>query len=341
MNWDRGFASQPVWLELVGSKHSAQFCQPAVMPLSASCPSTRLHLIPSSPRPPVPRQHLLRQVGVILFVVVPRDLAVAAEEAGPPHLAVLPVPAWVGRGRANRGSLPHGNATSVASSLRTQRQTSQKSCMCPNLTVAAPASLLQQLQVHLAQVQRAAVLPLPAAVRPEAVFGHHAPLQLAFEVHLAAGTVPHCAGCSDRRRQRSEDRLIPIGRDIDWHRYLQAGAACTGLAATGPWHAWKGALLCTRCHAKPANGIEVPLPTFDGVGLDVHHQLLAGQLLGHPQRQDLQRGGGSYAERLIGEHAGSGSETASSSRLRDAQHHPVARSGAPALHHPALGKLYC
>ena len=103
MNGDRGCFSA----SLVGSRRSARFCL-ASYHATQRC---KLHLLPPSlrpPLPPVPRQHLLRQVGIVLFVVVPRDLAVAAEEAGPPHLAVLPMPARVGRGQgASRVAAAH------------------------------------------------------------------------------------------------------------------------------------------------------------------------------------------------------------------------------------------
>lgn len=62
-----------------------------------------------------------------------------------------------------------------------------------------PHSLLQQLQVHLAQVQGAAILSFAIAVRPEAVLWHHTSLQPSLQVDLSAASVPDCrlAGAAD------------------------------------------------------------------------------------------------------------------------------------------------
>jgi hypothetical protein len=61
---------------------------------------------------------------------------------------------------------------------------------------------LQQLQVHLLQQQQAAVLVVPAAVRPHALRRHDAPLQLPFQVHLPRAAVLDC---------------ISMHRGLDYH----------------------------------------------------------------------------------------------------------------------------
>lgn len=110
------------------------------------------------------------QIGVVLFVVVPRNLPMVREELGPPHLRVRPLPA-----------------------TKNARQSNQHCTMIlfASFAVLSPHSPLQKFQVHLLEEEDAAILVDAAAVHPDALLGNDASLELALQVHFARLSVRH------------------------------------------------------------------------------------------------------------------------------------------------------